>query len=417
MFALVDCNNFYVSCERLFNPKLEGKPVIVLSNNDGCAIARSEESKRLGIQMGVPAFKVRHLIQAHGVQVYSSNYTLYGDLSARVMATLEELAPAVELYSIDEAFLDLSALKNRNLTQYGQYVCATIRQWTGIPVSIGIAPTKTLTKIANHLAKKLVEADGVWNLVDCANPSQVLASVATENIWGIGRQYAKRLRAEGIENALQLREANRDWVKQEMGVVGLRIVLELNGISCIPIELCPSSRKMTCISRSFGKPVELLADLKEAVATYASRAAEKLRRDELTAGTLTVFVMTNRFKDQPQYYNSTAINLPVATSDTAELLGYALRATEAVFSAGYCYKKAGVLLSELEPIQQRQGNFFDHQDRDRASKLMQVMDQINTRRGAGTLKFAAIGLKQSWKLKAEHRSRAYTTSWQELLTV
>lgn len=414
VFALVDCNNFYVSCERVFNPKLEGQPLVVLSNNDGCVIARSEEAKQLGIQMGVPAFKIGHLIQAHNIQVYSSNYTLYGDLSARVMAALEELAPAVEVYSIDEAFLDLSTLRGWDLTQYAHKVCATVRQWTGIPVSIGIGPTKTLAKIANRVAKNPVKAEGVWNLIDCADPAQVLVTIDVEDVWGIGRRYAKRLRAKGTNNALQLREQDRAWIKQQMGVVGLRIVLELSGRSCIPIALCPSPKKTTCVSRSFSRPVGSLVDLKEAVATYASRAAEKLRRDGLIAGVLTVFVMTNRFKDEPQYYNSTTTSLPVATNDTAELLGYVFRATEAIFSPGYRYKKAGVLLSELVPAQQRQADFFDHRDRDRHQQLMQVMDRINAQMGASTLKFAAVGLKQPWKPKAEHRSKAFTTRWDEL---
>ncbi|CAA9309126.1 Error-prone, lesion bypass DNA polymerase V (UmuC) [uncultured Leptolyngbya sp.] len=311
----------YVSCERLFNPKLEEQPVIVLSNNDGCTIARSNEAKKLGIQMGVPAFKLRQLIQDHNIQVYSSNYTLYGDLSSRVMATLDQLAPAVEVYSIDEAFLDLSTLKNHDLSAYGQHLRSTVHQWTGIPVSIGIGPTKTLAKIANRLAKKLSEAEGVWNLTNCTESLQALASIDVEDVWGIGRQYAKLLRANGMSNALQLRDADQRWIKQKMGVVGLRIVLELGGMSCMPIELCPQPKKMTCVSRSFGRPVESLAELQEAVATYASRAAEKLRRDGLAAWVLTVFVNTNRFQDEPQYYNCSTTYLPVATSDTAMNMG------------------------------------------------------------------------------------------------
>lgn len=415
IFALLDCNNFYVSCERVFNPKLEGQPVLVLSNNDGCAIARCNEAKRLGIQTGVPVFKVRHLIQAHGIQVYSSNYSLYGDLSARVMATLEAVAPAVEIYSIDEAFLDLSTLKHQNLTQYGRYIRATVRQWTGIPVSIGIGPSKTLAKIANQMAKKLAASQGVCNLMDLADPAPILEKTNVADVWGIGRHYAKRLRSHGIENALQLRDVKDTWIRQLMGVVGLRIVLELRGVSCLPLELCPTAKKSITVSRSFGHSVESLTELKEAVATYTSRAAEKLRRDQLGAGVLTVFLLTDRHrKDEPQYYNSKTIELPVNTNNTAELLGYALRGIESIYAEGYCYKKAGVLFNELMADQMRQTNLFDYLERDQAQKLMEVMDQVNQRWGAGTLKFAAVGLHQQWRMRAECRSPRYTTCWNDL---
>jgi DNA polymerase V len=276
VFALLDCNNFYVSCERLFQPGLLGKPVVVLSNNDGCVIARSDEAKALGIPMGLPAFKLTDLITEHSIEVYSSNYTLYGDLSARVMTTLTQWTPDVEVYSIDEAFLQFSALPLDALTAYGHTIRATIQQWTGIPVSIGIAPTKTLAKLANRLAKR--SAQGVVALTVTAEIDATLACTRVEEIWGIGPGSTKRLKAHEITTALQLRNANDRWIRQYLGVVGQRIVWELRGISCLPLELCPPPKQSLMVSRSFGRPITALTEMREAVATYTTRAAEKLRR-------------------------------------------------------------------------------------------------------------------------------------------
>src|SRR4029434_9630627 len=295
MFALLDCNNFYVSCERLFQPALLGKPVVVLSNNDGCVIARSDEAKALGIPMGLPAFKLADLVKAHPIEVYSSNYTLYGDLSARVMTTLTQWTPDVEVYSIDEAFLKFATLPPAALTVYGQSMRATIQQWTGIPVSIGIAPTKTLAKLANRLAKR--SPQGVVTLTASSEIEATLACTRVEDIWGIGPGYTRRLKLYDIRTAMQLRDANDRWIRQQLGVVGQRTVWELRGISCLPLELCPPPKQSLMVSRSFGRPITSLTEMREAVATYTTRAAEKLRRHDVAAGVVTVFLMTNRFTD------------------------------------------------------------------------------------------------------------------------
>ncbi|AFY91186.1 Y-family DNA polymerase [Chroococcidiopsis thermalis] len=418
IYALVDCNNFYASCERVFNPKLEGKPIVVLSNNDGCAIARSQEAKALGIEMGAPLFQIQSIVQCHQVRVLSSNFALYGDLSARVMATLAQFTPEIEIYSIysiDEAFLDLSGLTQ--LVDYARQIRTTVKQWTGIPVSIGIAPTKTLAKVANRIAKRRVDANGVFDLTDKTLQEEVLAQTAVEDIWGIGRKSGRRLRTHCISNALQLRHANEQWIQTQLGVMGLRTVLELRGISCLSLQSCPAAKHARTVSRSFSRPVESLAELKAAVATYTSRAAEKLRCDRLSAKALTVFLMTDRFhQDEPQHFDSTYVELPVATSDTAELIGYTSQAIAAIYREGYRYKKTGVTLTHLVAANLFQACLFETTDRERSRKLMQVIDRINQQLGAGTIAFAATGLRQSWGRK-EMRSPRYTTCWQELPVV
>jgi DNA polymerase V len=417
LFALIDCNNFYVSCERLFQPTLHGKPVVVLSNNDGCVIARSDEAKALGIPMGLPAFKLTDLLKEHAIEVFSSNYTLYGDLSARVMTTLAQWAPAVEVYSIDEAFLQCSPLPLDALTAYGQSMRATIQQWTGIPVSIGIAPTKTLAKLANRLAKRSVDAQGVLTLISASAIEATLSQTPVEDIWGIGPGYTRRLKAHDIRTALQLRDANDRWIRQQLGIVGQRIVWELRGISCLPLDFCPPPKQSLMVSRSFGRPITMLTEMREAVATYTTRAAEKLRRHHVAAGVLTVFLMTNRFTDEPQYSNSVTIPLPVATQDTAELIRYALRGVEHLFRESYRYKKAGVILTELVPGHQVQTHLFDQHDRERSQRLMAALDAINMQWGAGTVRYAAAGLRPQWITRCGHRSPRYTTRWEELVVV
>lgn len=413
VLGLCDCNSFYASCEKVFDPRLLGKPTIVLSNNDGCVVARSPEAKALGIKMGEPLFKIKELIERQQVQVYSSNYSLYGDMSARVMASLAEFSPELEIYSIDECFLDLSSFSNVDLADYCRQIRTTVKQYTGIPISIGVGSTKTLAKIANHFAKKDANHGGVFDL-NATEPGPALAQTAVEDIWGIGRQYSNFLNRHGIKTALQLRDAEEKWVKQHMGVVGLRIVLELRGESCLPLELISFAKKSTTVSRSFGRPIELLSEMKEAIATYASRAAEKLRQEYLIAELLTVFLVTNRFKQEPQYYNSATVIFPVATNDTAEILPYAIRAIESIYRHGFRYKKAGVIFNHLVPVTQVQSNLFDHRDRERYEKLMKVVDKINTELGSGTLRFAATGLKKNWQMRAEQRSPRYTTQWSDL---
>lgn len=417
--ALVDCNNFYVSCERVFNPKLEARPVVVLSNNDGVIISRSNEAKALGIGMAVPFFKVQRLIQEHDVLVYSANFALYGDMSRRVMTALSQFSPGMEVYSIDEAFLDLSGFKVSGLTEYGRTIRATVKQWTGIPVSIGIAITKTLAKLANELAKHSSRAGGVVNLVNSTHLERALSQVEVEDVWGIGRKTAPRLREQGIKTALDLCNANETWIEKHLGMTGLRTVTELRGTPCITLESSPPPKQGITTSRSFGVPVESLADLKEAVADYVSRAAEKLRGEGSVAKVLTVLLMTNPFGRDPQYHNSISIEFPVPTDSTPELLRSALTGTEKVFRKGYRYHKAGVMLTGLMPRGQTQTDLWEQgePDRGRKERLMRALDAVNARMGAGTVAFAAEGIHKVWRMKSERRSKRFTTRWDELVEV
>ncbi|WP_019498761.1 Y-family DNA polymerase [Pseudanabaena sp. PCC 6802] len=419
LFALVDCNNFYVSCERVFNPSLENKPTIVLSNNDGCVVSRSPEAKELGIKMGIPVFQAKDLIAKHNVQVYSSNYALYGDMSRRVMNSLSYFVPEVEIYSVDEAFLNLSgfsSLAPEFLLRYNQFMRAKVRQWTGIPVSIGIGTTKTLAKVASHVAKQ--SARGVAELLTEEAQEAVLATLNVEDVWGIGKKLATHLRSHGINTALQLRDADEEIIRQAIGIVGVRVVLELRGISCLPLAIMPVARHGITVSQSFSHPVESLEELKEATATYIAKAARKLRRENLAANLLSVYLTTNRFSHQTQQYSkSTTITLPVASNYTPELIQYATQALEDIYQSGYRYKKVGVLMSELVPAERSQIDLFDERDRERARKLMQTVDEINHKLGQDAIKFAAEGIKQLWRLRSQYRSPRYTTCWEELPVV
>lgn len=421
-FALVDCNNFYASCERVFNPGLQGRPVVVLSNNDGCIVARSGEAKALGIGMGKPFFQCRDVIEKHSVHVFSSNYALYGSMSERVMTTLARFAPEMEVYSIDEAFLNLSGCDRlgeyNDLTKYAHAIRATVMQWTGIPVSIGIARTKTLAKVANRLAKKSDRAKGVFNLVDSPYMDQVLEQVNIFDVWGIGRQNGKKLKEKGVLNAKQLRDVDDRLIRKQMGVVGLRLVYELRGISCLSLETCPPPRKGIMSSRSFGRKIESLEELKEAVTAYVTNAAARLREQNLAAQLLTVFLTTNPYsKGDRQYSNSIVIRLPAATNNTAELIHHAMQGVERIFKKGFRYKKAGVMLDEIIPADQIQGTLFDHSDVERDKKLMETVDGLNTVMGSGTLKYAVQGSTQPWSGRCKNRSPRYTTSWKELVEV
>ena len=414
VFALVDCNNFYASCERVFTPNLNGKPVVVLSNNDGCVVARSNEAKAIGIRMGVPAFQIRRLLRAHQVQVFSSNYTLYGDMSQRVMETLNQFCPDLEIYSIDEAFLSLSGFGSRNLTEYGQTIRTIVKQWTGIPVSVGIAETKTLAKLANRIAKQAPDTGGVFDFSTCADRPAILGRIPVEDVWGIGPQHASFLTSHGIMTALHLSQAENQWVRKHLGIVGQRIVMELRGVSCLDLEQCPPPKQGLTCSRSFGKPIVTLAEMEEAVSTYASRVAEKLRHEHLAATVLTVFLTTNQFKDTPQYSNTITIQLPAGTDSTQELIRYGLGGIRKIFRDGYHYKKAGVMLGGLVSASEIQDDLFDHQDRARGKQLMAALDLINERWGAGTLQYASNGIAKEWKAQFQRRSSAYTTNWNEL---
>jgi DNA polymerase V len=325
-------------------------------------------------------------------------------MSARVMTTLAQWASDVEVYSIDEAFLHLTALSPEALPAYGQTMRTTIQQWTGIPVSIGIGATKTLAKLANRLAKRSPEARGVVTLTSPSEVEATLAQTPMEDIWGIGPGYTKRLKAHDIRTALQLRNVYDRWVRQQLGIVGLRIAWELRGLSCLPLERCPPPKQSLMVSRSFGRPITTLTEMREAVATYTTRAAEKLRRVQRAAGVLTVFLTTNRFADEPQYSNSVTIPLPVTTQDTAELIRYALRGLEQLLREGYRYKKAGVILTELVPAHQVQAHLFDHHDRERSQRLMAALDAINTQWGSGAVRYAAVGVQPRWTTRCGRRS-------------
>lgn len=417
--ALVDCNNFYVSCERVFDPKLEGRPVVVLSNNDGVIISRSNEAKLLGIGMAVPFFKVRPIIERYDVQTFSANFALYGDMSQRVMGTLSQFSPEMEIYSIDEAFLDLSGFKGVDLTAYARKIMVTVRQWTGIPVSIGVAVTKTLAKVANEIAKHSPRADGVRNIADSSHRDQALAEVDVKDVWGIGRRTAPRLREKGIKTALDLRDADEVWIKKTLGLPGLRTVLELRGTACLTLESSPPPKQGITISRSFGKPVESLEDIKEAVADYASRATEKLRSEGSVAKVVSVFLMTNPFNRDPQYHPSIAVELSIPTNSTPEILRPALLGLEKIYRQGFLYHKAGVMLTGLMPRGLVQGDLFqpETQERRRSKPLMEAVDRINARMGSGAVAFAAEGIHKGWRMKSERRSQRYTTRWDELVEV
>ncbi len=417
IFALVDCNNFYASCERLFRPELQGKPIVVLSNNDGCIVARSNEAKALGISMGAPYFKSKALIRRHNVRVFSSNYSLYGDLSHRVMSVLQDMEPEVEVYSIDEAFISLPAGNHQDLTGYAKALKAKVEQWVGIPVSIGIAPTKTLAKLANRFAKKNGAHGGVFDLTGDDGLEALLSSVDVGDIWGIGRRSTEKLNRQGILNAFQLKNADDDWLRKHLTVTGLRTAMELRGTSCIPLESAQPDRKAIISSRSFGQPISSLAALKEAISTHMAIAAKKLRDQSSAAKSIHVFIHTNRFKeDAPQYSGTMTIPLPQASSYTPTMIKHAMQGLERIYKPGYLYNKAGVMVTELVPQDRIQRNLFGQENRE-SPPLMATVDRINQAWGKNTIRFAGEGLKKSWQMKQSHKSPAYTTSWAEIPVV
>ena len=416
MVALVDCNNFFVSCERVFNPALEGRPVVVLSNNDGNAVARSQEVKDLGIKLGQPTFEFRDLIKKHDIVLFSSNYTLYGDMSNRVMASLREFTPNLEVYSIDEAFLDLSRMPY-DLEEYGMQIRCTIRKNTGIPVSVGIAPTKTLAKLANHFAKKhpQYKKKGLF-ILGSSNRGKVLQEVPIGEIWGIGRAHAERLQMQGVNTAYEFTQLPEKWVKEHMSVVGLRLHKELQGQKCLSLELVQPAKKGMCTSRSFPKKVTELGELQEAVSTHASRCAEKLRKQKSCANQVTVFINTSRFNEPAKLYsNSLTITLPAASHSTMKIVQYALKALKMIYRSGYDYKKAGVFVSGIVPDQQVQQNLFEPAEKD--SLLMKTVDKLNARFGSGKVQVASAGTKKEWNLKREMLSPHYTTSLKDIIKV
>jgi DNA polymerase V len=418
IFALVDCNNFYVSCERVFQPRLESRPVVVLSNNDGCIIARSNEAKALGLAMGDPYHLNRETLTRHDVDIFSSNYALYGDMSRRVMETLAAHAPEVEIYSIDEAFLNLAGLEWRGLTDYARHLQATVRRHTGIPVSIGIGPTKTLAKIGNHLAKAHPDAGGVYDLT-AADADQVLAGVDVGDVWGIGRRRAAWLAGQGIQTALDLKHADPKAIRRNMTVVGERIVYELNGRSCLPLELVAPPRKGLTVSRSFGRPLTRPESIQEALLQFVGRVGEKLRRQRLMTAHLMVFVMTNRFSTtRPFYGQSATIRLPYPTDYTPDLIRAAMQLLNRIYRPGFHYQKCGVMLMDLSPAAYHRRDLFDARDQARQVRLMHALDRLNADHGARTVHVGNLGgSRPAWAMRQAFRSPRYTTKWAELPVV
>lgn len=415
--AIVDANEFYVSCERVFDAGLRGRPIVVLSNNDGCIISRSREARALNLTVGVPLFKVRDIVEANDVAVFSSNYALYGDLSLRLAEAFHEFTPEVEIYSIDEAFLGLEDRPGQSFRDYGLEIRAKVYKWTGIPCSLGISTTKTLSKVAQRHAKKSPEVQGVLDLTDPTDQTAVLEETPVEEVWGIGPAYSKLLKGAGVTTARKLRDADRRWVRRRMKVVGARIVEELRGVSCLPLEKCPQARKSVTCSRSFGVLIESLEELREAVAVYMTKAAERLRRSGLATGVITVFVSTNRFSADPQYSNSKTFELACSTDSTQELIEWALKALGLIYRPGYRYKKAGVMLNGLSPADELTKRFFGDGRFEKSRRLMKAVDEINARFGRDTIRFGAARRGGRWETKFLRRSRRYTTCLNEVLRV
>jgi DNA polymerase V len=423
LIALVDCNNFYVSCERVFRPDLIGKPVAVLSNNDGCIVARSQEVKDLGVKMGVPLFQIQHLVNRHNIQLFSSNYSLYADMSARVMATLEEFAPSLEVYSIDEAFMELTGVYpcHQDPIAYGQRIRKTVYRATGIPVCVGMGPTKTLAKLANFAAKKWLKTGGVLDLSDLVRREKLMRIVPVGEVWGIGSRTTAKLNQIGINTVWDLATQPSKRIQAQINVVVARTVMELNGIPCLELEeIAPDKQQIVC-SRSFSRRLTEYKELSAATAEFCSRAAEKLRRQQSVTGCITVFIRTNSFNPQePQYQRSASIKLDAATQDTRTLIGTANRLLTEIFRQGYNYQKCGVQLShihqESSPGQLELFDFAGNSLPTENRPLMRVVDRIN-RRFPKAVSVAATGFDKSWKPKAERVSRRYTTDWRELVTV
>lgn len=413
MFGLVDCNNFYASCERVFNPSLNGKPIVVLSNNDGCVIARSNEAKALGIKMGVPAYQIKDLVKQHDVAVFSSNYVLYGDMSGRVMSMLADIAPEIEIYSIDEAFINIDGIQD--LQSLGLKIVNQVTRGTGIPVSVGIAPTKTLAKLANKFAKKHPAYNRLCIINTEEKRIKALQLTDIVDVWGIGRRQAEKLEKQGVKTAYDFTQLPGSWVRKNMTVTGERTWKELRGISCIDMESAPPAKKQICTSRSFGKMVEDIDTMSEAIATHASTCAKKLRQQKSYAMSLMVSIHTNNFReDLPQYWKNTIIKLPVPTNDTLEIVHYALEGLKSIYMTGYQYKKAGVIITEI--VTSAQLGLFDTVDREKREKLMQAIDKVNGEH-KHLVKLAVQGNGRDWKLKQEQLSKRYTTDINEVLTI
>ena len=413
MFALVDCNSFYVSCERVFRPDLKKSPVVVLSNNDGCIISRSDEAKAIGIPMGAPLFKIKDLIKEHNVAVFSSNYALYGDLSDRVMKTLASVVPDIEIYSIDEAFLDLNDYED-NLEELGHSLRNKVKQYTGIPVGIGIAPTKTLAKLANRIAKK---NNGI-SVIYPDTITEVLKNFPIEDVWGIGRRISVHLKNRNIDTAEEFTQQTEEWIRKQFGITGLRIYRELKGIPCIELEETGLDKKSICTTRSFGKLQTDYASVLEALSNHAASCAEKLRRQHCCAGSMYVFIQTNRFRKQDEQYRPAFfIKLPEASNNTGTIIQYAEQALKQIFKTGYKYNKCGITVMDIVPENVVQLNCFESKPRDKWHALEETIDKLNLKMGKKTLRHAIEGFKNDWKLRNENMSPNYTTKWNEILEI
>jgi DNA polymerase V len=420
-FALVDCNNFYASCEKLFDPKLAGVPVVVLSNNDGCVVARSAEVKALGIPMGGPWFKLNALAKQHGIVARSSNYALYADMSNRVIEVLAQFSPDIEVYSIDESFLNLAGFEALGLAEYGRQIRNRVQRWLGLAVCVGIAPTKTLAKLANHCAKKnLAGREGVCDFMalDATELKQLFSRIEVDEVWGVGRKLAPRLNAMGINTVQDLRAANSETIRRHFSVVLQRTVQELCGTSCLALEKVTPDRQQIICSRSFGERIYDLDNLQESVSNHISRAAEKLRQQDSLAGAVSVFIQTSPFiEPASRYQKSVTTPLSEATADSRQLARSALQTLRKIYRPGFAYQKAGVMLSDIRPCQQQQASLFSTSESPSDKRLMQTLDHINSRWGRGTLRLASEGTKGEWQMKRDYLSPAYTTEWSGLPVV
>ncbi len=423
LFMLVDAVNFYVACERMFQVALRKKPTVVASNNDGCLVAVSSEAKKMGLKRGQPLFQCQQIIRAHNVQVYSSNYTLYQDLSRRMMGVIAELAPRLEVYSIDEGWAELTDMQIADLTEFGRTVKARLYQCTGLPVRVGIASSKCLTKVACELLKQNESYGDVLDLTVFSQEQQeeALARIEVEDVWGIGPRHGQLLHNYGIHKALDLKNADERWIKRHLTVVGARIQAELKGISCFPLEEKRSAKQQIICARTFGQQISDRAELEEAISTYLARAAEKLREQDSLAGQITVFIRTNPFASSvPHYANSFTIDLPHPTAYTPHLLKQARAALHAIYRDGLRYAKAGVVLGKITPLHLVQTDLFGEvslEEHYRQAKLMALMDALNRIFGRGTIVFAAQGLTHRWRMRRERLSQRFTTNWSELLTI
>src|SRR5690554_1478356 len=416
MYALVDCNNFYASCERVFKPQLRNVPIVVLSNNDGCVIARSNEAKALGIPMGAPAFEYRNTFKENKIQVFSSNYALYGDMSNRVTRILKKYTPDIEIYSIDESFLKFTGFEKYNLTDYCQQIREEVLKNTLIPTCIGIAPTKALAKVANRIAKKFPQLNGVYCIDTEEKRIKALKWLDIEDVWGIGRRIAKKLKAKGVNKAYQYTQLPDEYVRKEFSVVGLRLKKELEGISVLDLEEI-ATKKNIATTRSFDTTYTEKSYLQERITTFAATCAEKLRNQKSTCHIVTVFVNTNRFNEKhEQYYKSINVTIPFATNSSIELAKYAKKGLDLIFKPGYHYKKSGVIVSGIAPESEKQFNMFEDEPVQHR-KVMKVIDKLNFKYGVKKLKLGSQALDQTWKMRQDQLGPNYTTNWNDILEI